>query len=258
MRAMRSRLFAGLAALLAASVLAQTPEVHPAKIRLVEIDARAEVMTKPRQVVRKDGHKVLEFEVELIAYFLAPEQPAGPDRTIPVEMTKRVRVVHDLSCGGGDLALAVGDKVELRGEYVMSPEGRPDVIGFTHAPGGEGCGDKAHPAGYLRKIVPATPTPAVTAPRPAGIVPDQPYVGTPAAPQKPYAEILRLKQEGASDEKLLATIRAEKKVYSLSLDDMQKLRAAGVSSAVIEAMLQSGRGPITPGAKPAPTATPGS
>ncbi|MET0620986.1 MAG: hypothetical protein ABW056_11950 [Thermoanaerobaculia bacterium] len=242
--------------LMAFANLAQTPEVQPAKIRLVGIDARAEVVTKPRPVVRKDGHKVLEFEAQLLAYFLAPEQPVGADRTITVEMTERVRVVHDLSCGGG-VALAVGDKVELRGEYVMSPEGRPDVIGFTHAPGGEGCGDKAHPAGYLRKIVPATPTPAVTSPRPSGIVPDQPYVGTPAALQKAYAEILRLKQEGASDEKLLEKIRAEKKVYSLSLDDMQKLRAAGVSSAVIEAMLQSGRGPVTPGANPAPTATPG-
>jgi len=257
---MRFRLFAGLAALLAASALAQTPEVHPVKIRIVEIDARAEVRTKPRRVVREDGHKVLEFEVELLAYFLAPEQPVGPDRTVPVEMKKRVRVVHDLSCGGGDPSLAVGDKVELRGEYVMAPQGQPDVIRLTHPTGGKGCDDKAHPAGYLRKVVPATPTPAVTPPRPAGIVPDQPYVGTPAAPQKAYAEILRLKQEGASDEKLLATIRAEKKAYSLSLDDMQKLRAAGVSSAVIEAMLQSGRGPITPGAKPAPapTATPSS
>ena len=257
---MRFRSLAGLAALLAASALAQTPEVHPVKIRIVEIDARAEVRTKPRRVVREDGHKILEFEVELLAYFLAPDQPVGPDRTVPLEMKKRVRVVHDQSCGGGDPALAVGDKVELRGEYVMAPQGQLDVIRLTHATGGEGCDDKAHPAGYLRKVVPATPTPAVTPPRPAGIVPDQPYVGTPAAPQKAYAEILRLKQEGASDEKLLATIRAEKKAYSLSLDDMQKLRAAGVSSAVIEAMLQSGQGPITPGAKPAPapTATPSS
>ncbi len=162
-------------------------------------------------------------------------------------MTGRIRVLHDLSCGGSELALAVGDKVELRGEYVRSKSG--SLIRFTHAPGAEGCGDKAQPAGYLREVFPVTPTPAVTAPRPAGIVPDQSYVGTPASAEKPYDEILRMKQAGASDEKLLEKIAAEKKVYSMSLADVQKLRGAGVSSAVIEAMLQSGRHPITPGAE---------
>ena len=257
MRAMRSKgLAGGLACVCMSAALAGQTSKPPAKQRFVEIDARAQVMTAPR-TVPKDGRKLLELEVELSSYVLAPAQPPGADRGTAVDMTGLVRVVYDPSCGGGELSLAVGDKVELRGEYVETPEG-PDLIRFTHAPGVEGCGDKAHPAGYLREILPVTPTPAVTAPRPAVVVPDQSYFGTPAASEKPYVEILRMKQAGASDEKLLEKIAAEKKIYSMSLEEIQKLRGAGVSSAVIEAMLQSGRRPITPGAKPTPSPTPGS
>ena len=236
----------------AADVAAPQPGPAP----FVEIVGRAVVETAPKRVTLPGGRKALEFQISLSSYLLAPDQPKGADRKVVVDMQGPVRVQHDLACGG-ELALSVGDRVDLKGEYVKRTQAG-DLIRFTHAAGGAGCGDKEHPAGSLAKVVIPTPTPPVTPPRPAGIVPDQPYVGTPAAPQKAYAGILRLKQEGASDEKLLETIRAEKKVYSLSLDDMQKLRAAGVSSAVIEAMLQSGRGPITPGAKPAPTATPSS
>jgi hypothetical protein len=257
MPAMRSKAFArGFTAVWISAVLAgQTPS-PPAKSRRVEIDARGQVVSEPRRPAGKAGRQLLEFEIELLAYMLAPEQPAGADRSVPVDMTGRVRVLHDLSCGGGDLALAVGDKVELRGVYVTAESG--SLIRFTHAPGGEGCGDKAHPAGHLREVFPVTPTPAVTPPRPAVIVPDQSYVGTPAASEKAYVEILRMKQAGASNEKLLEKIAAEKKVYSMSLEDIQKLRGAGMSTAVIEAMLQSGRRPITPGRKPAPSPTPGS
>jgi hypothetical protein len=227
--------------------------------RSVEIDGRAEVMTPPRSV-SKDGRKVLEFQVEMRAYLLAPEQPRDADRKTVIDMTGLVRVVHDVACGS-EISLAVGDKVEFRGEYVEVAEGQ-DLLRFTHAPGGKGCGPRDHPAGYLREIPPATPSavpappPAVTPPKPSGVIPDQPYRGTPVPSEKAYREILRLKQAGVSDEKILEKIRAEKKAYSMTLGEMQELKAAGVPQAVIEAMLQSGRRVLTPGAKPSPAPTP--
>jgi hypothetical protein len=258
MPAMRSKSYVvGWAGVwISVAVAGQTPSPPAAKTGRVEIDARGQVVSAPRRPVGKSGRQLVEFEIELLAYLLAPEQPPGADRSVPVDMTGRVRVQHDLSCGGSDLDLAVGDKVELRGLYVRSASG--SLIRFTHSPGAEGCGEKAHPAGYLREVFPVTPTPAVTPPRPAVVVPDQTYVGTPASSEKPYAEILRMKQAGASEEKLLEKIAAGKKVYSMSLEDVRTLRGAGVSYAVIEAMMQSGRHPITPGQKPAPSPTPGS
>jgi hypothetical protein len=131
------------------------------------------------------------------------------------------------------------------------PDGE-DILRFTHAPGATGCGPKEHPAGFLREVVPPTPTLVSTPPRPSGIVPDQPYRGTPAPSEKAYLEILNLKKAGASEEKLLEKIRTEKKAYPMTLDEMQKLKDAGVSSAVLEAMLQSGRRVVTPGRTPTP------
>jgi len=92
-----------------------------------------------------------------------------------------------------------------------------------------------------------TPNTAVTArpaPRPATLVPDPPYVGTPAAGEKPYAGILRAKEAGASEEELLARVAKDGVRYSLSTPDMQTLRAAGLSPKVIEAMLRAGREPL--------------
>jgi hypothetical protein len=95
-------------------------------------------------------------------------------------------------------------------------------------------------------------TPVPTGPRPASLVPEQPLVGTPAAAEKPYVEILRMKEAGASDKALLAKVRGESRQYSLTTSEIQKLRAAKVPPAVIEAMLKSGRS-ATPSA---PTRTP--
>jgi hypothetical protein len=262
MPAMRRRFAAGLGGILIwAAAAAQKTEATPAvpassRSRHVEIDGRAEVMTAPRPSVSKDGRKVLELEVEMASYLLAKEQPGDADNGTVVDMTGLVRVVHDLACGG-ELALAVGDRVEFRGEYVEMPGGE-DLVRFTHAPGGKGCGPRDHPAGFLRKVVPVTPTATATPPRPSDVVPDQPYRGTPVPSERAYLEIMRLKQAGATEEKLLEKIRAEKKDYPMTLDEMQKLKDAGVSPAVIEAMLQSGRRPITPGAKPAPSPSPAS
>jgi hypothetical protein len=241
--------------LLAAAGAARPGKTPSSKSPHVEITARAEVVTAPRKTVHKNGRKFLEFEVTLDAYYVAPEQPADADRKTSVDMKGRVKIVHDLSCGGDALDLAPGDRVEILGEYVDVPGG-PDVIHFTHtadAKGGCGSGG-AHPSGYLRKVVPVTPTPVVTPPRPANIVPDQPWVGTPAAGEKPWAAIVRMKQAGASDEKLLDAIRAENKRYALTTAEIQQLRAAGLSPRVIEAMIQSGAA-VTPGVRYRPTPT---
>jgi hypothetical protein len=165
-------------------------------------------------------------------------------------MTGLVKVVHDLACGGV-VSLAVSDRIEFRGEYVDVPDGT-DLLRFTHASDAKGCGPKDHPAGFLRQVVPPTPTSGVTPPRPSDVVPDQPYRGTPVPSEKAYLEILRLRQAGASDEKLLEKIRSERKAYPMTLGEMQTLKDAGISSAILEAMLQSGRNVIMPGRTPTP------
>ena len=243
------------ALLLGAAVAASPGRTPSAKSPHVEIMAKAQVETQPRRTVHKNGRKFLEFEVTLEAYFLAAEQPADADRKVPVDMQGRVKVVHDLSCGGDPLELVPGDRVELLGEYVDVPGG-PDIIHFTHAAGVQtGCGAGGnHPAGYLRKFVPLTPTPVVTPPRPANIVPDQPWVGTPAAGEKPWAAIVRMKQDGASEDDLLEAVRATNKRYALTTAEIQQLRAAGISPRVIEAMIQSGAA-VTPGSRYKPTPT---
>ncbi len=63
---------------------------------------------------------------------------------------------------------------------------------------------------------------------------------------RPYGEIVRLRESGRSNEWLLEKVRNENVLYSLSTFDIQKLRAAGVSEQVIEAMLASGRTALTP------------
>lgn len=105
---------------------------------------------------------------------------------------------------------------------------------------------------FLAAVLTLSATPVPTAPRPAQLVPDQPFLGTPAAGEKPYVEILRLKEAGASEKKLLAKVRGESRQYSLTTAEIQKLRAAKVSSSVIEAMLKAGRTPTSS----APTRTP--
>jgi hypothetical protein len=220
---------------------------------VVEIVATVRVESAPRRTVQKKGRKLLELEVTILAYVLSPDQPRDADRSVPIDMSGRVKVVHDLSCGGDDLALSPGDRVELKGEYVKAAGGG-DLIQYTHA-AQKGCGPgEGHPAGYLRKAVPATPTAKPASPRPADLVPAQPFVGTPAAGEKSYAEILRMKEAGASEEEILEKIRQTRTRYSLTTIDIQRLRDADFSSQLIEAMLQSGRGPVTPLPSPVPTA----
>jgi hypothetical protein len=239
----------GLAVLLAAPLFAAAPaSAASRKSPYVEIVGEGTVATKPRETVHKNGRKFLEFEIALSSARPAAEQPSGADRNLKIDTTGRVRVVHDLSCGGGAVELAVGDRIEIAGEYVHVPKGG-DLIHFTHPADGS-CGrGGSHPAGFLKRAVPP-PTPKPT-PRPGSLVPAQPYTGTPAAGPKPFEAIVAAREQGVSNADLLARIERERVVYSLSTFDIQKLRAAGVSGDVIEAMMRSGRA-LTP----AGTATP--
>jgi len=92
------------------------------------------------------------------------------------------------------------------------------------------------------------PTPASTAPPrpeptplqpPAARVPDQP--GSGEAGERPYRKILRLAQDGATTEALLAAVRRDGVSYGLTTPEILELRQAGVAEEVVEAMLRSGR-----------------
>jgi hypothetical protein len=221
----------------------------PKKSPFVEVLGQGTVVTTPRETTHKNRRKFLEFEIRLSHAGPTASQPQGADIHLALDTTGRVRVVHDLSCGGAAVALSAGDAIEIQGEYVHVPKGQ-DLIHFTHAADGKCASGAAgkHPGGFLRKLT-APPTP-----RPAAIVPEQPYTGPPPpASERPYFTILTAKEKGASNAELLAKVESEHKPYSLTTPEIQNLRAAGVSDAVIEAMLRSGR-VQTPGtAAQAPT-----
>ena len=252
------RPLAGLAFAGATLALTASPAAAAAPSRkspFVQIVGEGTVATAPREKTHKNGRTFLEFDVTLSSARLAADQPAGADRSVAIDTKGRVRVVHDLSCGGSAIALSVGDRIEIGGEYVHVPKGG-DLIHFTHPADGS-CGrGGAHPAGFLRRIVAKSTMPAgLTTPRPATLVPDQPYTGPPAANGKPYEAIVAAKERGASNAELKARVEREGVVYSLSTPEIQKLRAAGVSTDVIEAMMRSGRRPtsaVTPTAASQP------
>ncbi len=110
-------------------------------------------------------------------------------------------------------------------------------------PQGPGPGPNPNPA---PEPVPS-PVPTVPPAQPlAALVPDQPAIAgdtAPVAAAKPYEDILRLKAAGRSDEFLLEKVRTDNVNYQLTTSEIQSLRAAGVSPAVLEAMLRSGQPP---------------
>jgi hypothetical protein len=237
-----------LAALLAAAA-ASFAAPRPGKSPFLEIVGEGTIVTAPKETVHRNGRKFLEFEIVLASGRPAANQPPGADRALAIDIAGRVRVVHDLSCGGATIALSAGDRIEIGGEYVHVPRGH-DLIHFTHPADGS-CGHGAkHPSGYLRKLAAAAS--ASAKPRLASIVPDQPYTGPPPAVEKPYAAIVAAKQKGASNADLLAKVEREKIVYSLTTPEIQQLRAAGISETVIEAMLRSGRAPAATIRTPTP------
>jgi hypothetical protein len=73
--------------------------------------------------------------------------------------------------------------------------------------------------------------------------PAAPSAAAPAPPPRPYQDILKLKQAGLSDEFLLNKIHTENVPYQLTTPEIVELRNAGVSEAVVQAMMRSGQPP---------------
>ena len=114
--------------------------------------------------------------------------------------------------------------------------------GPAPAPSAGKTADPDAPAAAIAAPKPTVAAPgetsAIGSPLPAASVPPQPP--SPAVP-RPYQDILKLKQSGASDEFLLNKIHSENVDYQLTTQEILELRAAGISQAVVEAMLRSGR-----------------
>jgi hypothetical protein len=100
---------------------------------------------------------------------------------------------------------------------------------------------------------PPVPTPAAnvsaasdsSVPSLAAAIPDQPVVAeAPVAPEalaRPHEDILELKRAGLSDELILKKVQSENVNYHLTTAEVVELRAAGLSEAILEAMLRSGQ-----------------
>ena len=112
-----------------------------------EVSAVAEVTSTPRRTTHKNGRSFEELSVRLLS--VDPGHPAWGD--FEFDTAHPIRIVHDLTCGGAWVEARVGDRLDLRGEYVHTPNGR-DLVHFTHPAGAiAGCGSgKTHPDGYLR------------------------------------------------------------------------------------------------------------
>ncbi len=106
------------------------------------VTAVARVETEPRRTRHRNGRSFEELEVLLLS--VAPEETPG----FPVETRRPVRIVHDLTCGGSWVDARRGDRLDVKGEYVRTPDGR-DLIHFTH-PANRSCGSGRHAGGYLR------------------------------------------------------------------------------------------------------------
>ncbi|MEO8432479.1 MAG: hypothetical protein ABI592_13285 [Acidobacteriota bacterium] len=106
------------------------------------VTAVARVETDPRRTRHANGRLFEELEVLLLS--VNPDE----DRGFPVETHRPVRIVHDLTCGGAWVAARRGDRLDVRGEYVHTPQGR-DLIHFTH-PADRSCGTGRRAGGYLR------------------------------------------------------------------------------------------------------------
>ena len=115
-----------------------------------QIVAVCRVETAPEEKVHKNRRHFLEFDVTIVSFERVPGDTAADPR-LTIRRDRRIHDVHDMSCGGGRIALALGDAAEIRGEYVAVPNGR-DLIHFTHPADGS-CGEKGdHPDGGIRVI----------------------------------------------------------------------------------------------------------
>jgi hypothetical protein len=85
----------------------------------------------------------------------------------------------------------------------------------------------------------AAPPPTPAPPPPAAAVPAQPTL-PPSSSSRPYLEILKLQESGATEQQLLDKIRRDNVRYQLTTAEILELRQAGVSETVVAAMLRSG------------------
>lgn len=113
--------------------------------------AVARVESTPARTTHRNNREFEEFDVLILSAEPSPDQDRKSDRTIPIDPSRRVHVVHDLACGGRWLDAKPGDRVDVKGEYVLPPRG-PAILHFTHPAGANGsCGPGArHPDGYLK------------------------------------------------------------------------------------------------------------
>lgn len=135
------------------------------------------------------------------------------------------------------LAAAVGiASCRSTGQSPAPPAPGPDTGTGTQSPPNPNPAPEPPPAPTPFALnVPPPPSPALA-------VPDQPLA--PASAEtgvRPHAVLIEMKRTGASDEALLARIRADAVNYRLSTADVTELKAAGFSETVLEAMLRSGR-----------------
>jgi hypothetical protein len=79
----------------------------------------------------------------------------------------------------------------------------------------------------------------------ASVPPPAPAPVSAPAPSRPYQDILKLKQAGLTDEFILNKVRTENVPYQLTTSEIVELRSAGVSEAVLQAMMRSGQPPST-------------
>jgi len=92
--------------------------------------------------------------------------------------------------------------------------------------------------------LPPPPAASPATPPLAAIVPDQPAIAVDAPsepPARPYRDILKLKQEGLSDEFILKKVRTDNVNYQLTTAEILELRNAGISKTILQAMLRSGQ-----------------
>jgi hypothetical protein len=143
---------AGLFLSLALSVRVEARHPRPASRQSPheEIVAIARVGTEPKRTTHENGRAFEEFDVVILSVRPADEGAGEGPRPTDVDRTSSVHVVHDLSCGGQWVALAPGDRVDLKGEYVHPPKGH-DLIHFTH-PADASCSGEPHADGWIRRI----------------------------------------------------------------------------------------------------------
>jgi len=134
-----------------------------------EVTAVAEVSAAPRRTTHGNGRSYEELSIRL----LSVDPPAPASGEFAFDTSRPIRLVHDLTCGGVWVDARVGDRLDLRGEYVHTPDGH-DLVHFTHPAGAVAqCGaGGTHADGYLRPHREAAAASGAQPPAPEPRIPD--------------------------------------------------------------------------------------